>query len=95
MGAGILRELADGGDAVRADSAGAGFTADHGSRRVLWEDVASDQPALQGGRAITVAAQVGDMSAPIFLAITVRHDPGRPLSVVGYPALVGAPKLRR
>jgi hypothetical protein len=76
-----------------ADSAGAGFAADHGSREVLWEDVASDQPALQGGRAITVAAQVSDMSAPIFLAITVRHEPGRPLSVVGYPALVGAPAI--
>jgi hypothetical protein len=76
-----------------ADSQGAGFAADHGSRQVRWEDVASDQPALQGGRAITVAAQVSDMPAPIFLAITVRHDPGRPLSVVGYPALVGAPAL--
>jgi hypothetical protein len=76
-----------------ADSAGAGFSAAHGSRRVLWEDVASDQPALQGGRVVTVAAQTSGWPAPIFLAITVRHDPGRPLSVVGYPAVVGAPAL--
>jgi hypothetical protein len=71
----------------------AGFLADHGSREVLWEDVASDQPALQGGRVVTVAAGVGDLPAPIFLAVTVRHDPGRPLSVMGYPALVGAPAV--
>lgn len=76
-----------------ADSAGAGFTADHGSREVLWEEVASEQPALQGGRVVTVAAQPGGSAAPIFLAITVRHEPGRPLSVVGYPALVGAPAI--
>jgi hypothetical protein len=75
------------------DSAGAGFSADHGSSQVLWEDVASDQPALRGGRVITVAAQPSGSPAPIFLAITVRHDPGRPLSVVGYPALVGAPAI--
>jgi hypothetical protein len=71
----------------------AGFAADHGSREVLWEDVASEQPALQGGRVVTVAAGVSDQPAPIFLAVTVRHDPGRPLSVVGYPALVGAPAI--
>lgn len=76
-----------------ADSAGAGFSAEHGSSQVLWEDVASDQPALQGGRVITVAAQLSNSPAPIFLAITVRHDPGRPLSVVGYPAIVGAPAI--
>jgi hypothetical protein len=74
-----------------ADSAGAGFSARQGSRHVLWEDVASDQPALQGGRVVTVAAQTSDSAAPIFLAITVRHDPGRPLSILGYPAIVGAP----
>lgn len=71
----------------------AGFLADHGSRRVLWEDVASEQPALRGGRVVTVAAGVSDQPAPIFLAVTVRHDPGRPLSIVGHPAIVGAPAI--
>jgi hypothetical protein len=72
-------------------SADAGFTATHGSRRVLWEDVASDQTALAGGRVITIAAAVSGASAPLFLAVTVRHEAGRPLSIVGYPSLVGAP----
>jgi hypothetical protein len=77
----------------KADGAGAGFSAAEGSRRVLWEDVASDQRSLQGGRVITVAAQVSGQSAPLYLAITVRHQPGTPLSLVGYPALVGAPAI--
>jgi hypothetical protein len=76
-------------------SAGAGFSAAAGSRRVLWEDVASDQPSLQGARVITVAAQVSGSAAPLYLAITVRHRSGRPLSLVGYPALVGAPAISR
>jgi hypothetical protein len=76
-----------------ADSGGAGFSAKRGSREVLWEDVASDQAALQGGRVVTVAAQTSNSPAPIFLAITIRHDPGRPLSVVGHPAIVGAPAI--
>jgi hypothetical protein len=74
-------------------SAGAGFGASRGSRRVLWEDVASDQPALQGGHVITVAAEVSAQAAPLYLAVTVRHATGRPLFLIGYPALVGAPAI--
>jgi hypothetical protein len=74
-------------------AAGAGFTPASGSRQVLWEDVASDQPALAGGRVITVAAAVSGQSAPLYLAVTVRHDPGKPLSLVGYPSLIGAPAI--
>jgi hypothetical protein len=74
-------------------SSGAGFEADSGSRNVLWEDVASDQPSLQGGRVITVAAQTSGSDAPLYLAVTVLHESGRPLSVLGYPALVGAPAI--
>jgi hypothetical protein len=77
----------------KADGAGGGFDAASGMRRVLWEDVASDQRSLQGGRVITVAAQVGGLPEPLYLAITVRHEQGRPLSLVGYPALVGAPAI--
>jgi hypothetical protein len=74
-------------------AAGAGFDAARGSRQVLWEDIASDQPSLQGGRVITVAAQLSGTEAPLYLAVTVHHEPGRPLSLVGYPAIVGAPAL--
>jgi hypothetical protein len=74
-------------------SAGAGFEADSGTRQVLWGDVASDQPSLQGGRVITVAAEVSGSAAPLYLAVTVLHESGRPLSVLGYPALVGAPAI--
>jgi hypothetical protein len=74
-------------------AAGAGFTPSGGAREVLWADVASDQPALAGGRVITVAAAVSDQSAPLYLAVTVSHRPGRPLSLLGYPSLVGAPAI--
>jgi hypothetical protein len=74
-------------------AADGGFTATHGSRHVLWEDVASDQTALAGGRVITLAVGLSDTSVPIFLAVTVRHEAGRPLSILGYPSLVGAPAL--
>jgi hypothetical protein len=74
-------------------AADGGFEASRGSRRVLWEDVASDQRALQGGRVITIAADVSGLSTPLFLAVTIRHESGQPLSVVGYPSLVGAPAV--
>lgn len=74
-------------------AAGAGFTPSSGSREVLWVEVASDQPALAGGRVVTVAAAVSDQNAPLYLAVTVRHDPGKPLSLVGYPSLIGAPAI--
>ncbi len=70
---------------------GAGFIAASGSQRVLWTEVASDQPALIGGRVITVAAEVSTQRAPLYLAVTVRHLAGQPLSLVGYPSFVGAP----
>ena len=77
----------------KGDGVGGGFSAAAGSRSVLWEDVASDQRSLQGGRVITVAAQVSGATEPLYLSITVRHQRGRPLSLIGYPALVGAPAI--
>ena len=72
---------------------GAGFFAASGAQRVLWTQVASDQRALAGGRAITVAAGVSSQRAPIYLAVTVSHERGAPLALVGYPAFVGAPSV--
>lgn len=66
-----------------------------GAQRVLWVDVASDQPAVVGGRVITVAAGVSTQAAPVYLAVTVRHPAGRPVSLVGYPSFVGAPLVGR
>jgi hypothetical protein len=42
---------------------------------------------------ITVAAAVSGRTDPIYLAVTVRHRPGRPLELGGYPSVVGAPAM--
>lgn len=73
----------------------AGFFAAAGSQRVLWAEVASDQRALAGGRALTVAAQLTTQALPVYLTITVAHERGGPLALVGYPAFVGAPTISR
>ena len=72
-----------------------GFSPAEGSQSVLWAEVASNQPALAGGRVITVAAQTSSQAQPVYLAITVRHDAGRPLELVDYPSFVGAPSVVR
>jgi hypothetical protein len=74
-------------------TSGAGFTPAAGAQRVLWVEVASDQRALAGGRAITVAAGVSTQRLPLYLAVSVRHRPGQPLQLLGYPSFVGAPAL--
>jgi hypothetical protein len=79
-------------DAVDADG---GFFPGGGSQSVLWAEVASDQPALTGGRAITVAAAIDTQSLPVYLTVTVAHERGGPLSLLGYPAFVGAPAISR
>ncbi|MGE4121711.1 MAG: conjugal transfer protein, partial [Solirubrobacterales bacterium] len=73
----------------------AGFLPADGRQEVLWAEVASDQPALAGGRAITVAAALSTQPLPVYLTVTVAHEPGGPLSLVGYPAFVGAPAIGR
>lgn len=72
---------------------GAGFFAASGAQRVRWAEVASDQPALAGGRAITVAAAVSGRRLPLYLAVTVSHRHGAGLALVGYPCFVGAPLI--
>jgi hypothetical protein len=69
----------------------AGFFPARGSQRVTWTQVASDQRALAGGRVITVAAGVSTQQRPIYLAVTVIHEPGEPLALGAYPSFVGAP----
>lgn len=75
--------------------ADAGFFAPAGAQRVRWAQIASDQRALAGGRVITVAAGVSTQSSPVYLAVSVRHDRERGLSLGGYPAFVGAPAVDR
>ena len=74
-------------------SSDAGFSPASGAQRVRWAEVASNQRALAGGRVITVAAEVSTQPAPVYLAITVRHERGRALSLVDYPSFVGAPSV--
>jgi hypothetical protein len=77
----------------RGLDADGGFTPGRGEQRVLWAQVASNQRALAGGRVVTVAAQTSSQDAPVYLAVTVRHERGRPLALVGYPSFVGAPSV--
>lgn len=79
-------------DAVAAD---AGFFPAGGRQSVIWAEVASDQPALTGGRAITIAAAISTQPLPVYLTVTVAHERGGALSLVGYPAFVGAPAITR
>jgi len=71
----------------------AGLVPARGTQSLLWAEVASDQPALAGGRVITVAAKLSTQRLPLYLAVTVEHPRDQPLQLVGYPALVGAPAI--
>lgn len=71
----------------------AGLLPASGAQQVDWAEIASNQTALAGGRVITVAAQTDTHPQPLYLAVTVRHDPSRGLSLGGYPSLVGAPSV--
>jgi hypothetical protein len=72
---------------------GAGVFPESGRQQVLWADIASDQPALVGGRVITVAAGVSTQPDPVYLAIPVQHPPEGSVSLAGYPSFVGAPSV--
>ncbi len=73
----------------------AGLGVASGTQRVRWAEVASDQPALVGGRTITVAVAVSTQRLPVYLAVTVRHDSPGGLALGGYPSFVGAPRIDR
>ncbi len=88
-----LRARALGRFASQGLEAGEAALTASGSQRVLWEEVASDQPALLGGRVIVVAAAISTQRPPVYLAGTVRHPQGRPLALGGYPAFVGSPSV--
>lgn len=71
----------------------AGFAPAVGRQRVIWAELACDQPSVAGGRVITVAAQTTAQAEPLYLAVTVRHRHGQALALGGYPAFVGAPSV--
>jgi hypothetical protein len=69
----------------------AGVFPQSGRQRVLWAEIASDQPALTGGWVLTGAAGVSTPAVRVYLAVPVRHPATRPVSLAGYPSFVGAP----
>jgi hypothetical protein len=69
----------------------AGSFPESGAQRVLWAEVASDQPAIAGGRIITVATGLSTQPSPAYLSIPVRHPRDGRLSLGGYPSFVGPP----
>jgi Conjugative transposon protein TcpC len=72
----------------------AGFDAgaSHGSQTVLWTAPLQDQPALAGGRIVTVAAQTSTSATPTYMAVNVRRLGDGSLALGGYPSFVGAPQ---
>lgn len=76
-------------------AAGAGLSVSSGTQQVRWLEVASDQPALAGGRMLTVAAAVNTQSLPLYLAVSVAHRRGGGVELLGYPSFVGAPLVER
>lgn len=82
-----------------AELAGSGLGAElgpqpasQGAQRVRWTDVVQDQPAIAGGRLITVAVMT-DRRGLLHLSVPVRRDRQGRLLLAGYPAFVGAPTV--
>lgn len=61
-----------------------------GRQSVLWAQVVQSRPAGSGERIYSVAAET-DAGGLTYLSVPVRHPPGGPISLAGYPAFVGAP----
>ncbi len=68
-----------------------GALPESGRQKVLWEEIASDQPSIAGGRVITVVAGLSTQRLPAYLAIPVRHPHNGRVSLADYPSFVGAP----
>jgi hypothetical protein len=83
MAALVPQDLGDDAGAVAPDS--------EKPTEVLWAQVVQDQPALAGGRIVTVAVQTSVEDGPVYLGVPLRRAPGGVLSLAGYPSFVGPP----
>jgi hypothetical protein len=61
-----------------------------GAQHVEWLEVVQERQPLPAEHVYTVAAQT-DTDGLLYLAVTVRREPGGALSLAGYPAFVGSP----
>lgn len=61
-----------------------------GEQRVEWLEVVQERDPAPAQHVYTVAAQT-DTAGLLYLAVTVRREPGGALSLDGYPAFVGSP----
>jgi hypothetical protein len=61
-----------------------------GEQRVEWLEVVQEREPVPAEHAYTVAAQT-DTAGLVYLAVTVRREPGGALALGGYPAFVGSP----
>ena len=61
-----------------------------GEQQVQWTEVVQEREPQPGDHVYTVAAQT-DAAGLFYLTVRVFHQPGSPLALAGYPALVGPP----
>jgi hypothetical protein len=67
-----------------------------GSQRVVWAEVAGDEPMAAGpGRTVVVEAKLTGERAALYLAVPVARASDGGLELTGYPSLVGAPATAR
>src|SRR3954451_19986642 len=81
--------------ALVGDTLGADLGSDpppHTSPHVRSARVVQDQPAIAGGRLITVAVDT-DRHGLLHLSVPVARDTAGRLRLAGYPALIGAPDV--
>ena len=61
-----------------------------GQQHVEWLEVVQEREPAPAEHVYTVAAQT-DAAGLLYLAVTVRREPGGALSLGGYPAFIGSP----
>jgi hypothetical protein len=76
------------GSALEAD-AGLRLPAS-GEQHVEWLEVVQEREPAPAEHVYTIAAQT-DTAGLLYLAVTVRREPGGALSLGGYPAFIGSP----